>query len=118
MIAAERVAFKRPLVAPGCAAGGMCHAFPCITLGEVGAAGHVVAMTSESKSPIVSLVAAFAGGLFIGYADLTATEVQGPALVLMIVTFACAFPRRAPGWLIAIVAMMGIPLMHGVAVLT
>jgi signal transduction histidine kinase len=61
---------------------------------------------------VLAIAAAFAGGLFVGYVDLTSAEVQGPALILMAVSFFCALPRFAPGWATALAAAAGLPFMH------
>ena len=60
------------------------------------------------------LVAALAGGLVVGWLDRSATEVQGPLLVLMTIAFALSLPRRAPAWAIGIAAAIGLPLAHAV----
>jgi signal transduction histidine kinase len=58
------------------------------------------------------IMAALAGGLVVGWLDRSATEVQGPLLVLMAVAFLVALPRIAPAWAVAITATAGLPLAH------
>ena len=58
------------------------------------------------------VAAALAGGLIVGWLDRSATEVQGPLLLLMTVAFLAAIPRRAPAWAVAIAATAGLPLAH------
>lgn len=58
------------------------------------------------------ILAALAGGLVVGWLDRSATEVQGPLLVLMAVAFLVALPRVAPAWAVAIAATVGLPLAH------
>jgi signal transduction histidine kinase len=59
-----------------------------------------------------SLIAALAGGLVIGWLDRSATEVQGPLLLLMAVAFLVALPRLAPTWAVAIATAAGLPIAH------
>ena len=58
------------------------------------------------------LIAALVGGLVVGWLDRSATEVQGPLLLLMAVAVFAAMPRRAPGWAIAIATTAGLLLAH------
>jgi len=58
------------------------------------------------------LAAALAGGLVVGWLDRSATEVQGPLLVLMMVAFLVAIPRGAPAWATALATSLGLPLAH------
>ena len=58
------------------------------------------------------IAAALAGGLVVGWLDRSATEVQGPLLLLMTVAFLAAIPRRAPAWAVAVAATVGLPLAH------
>jgi signal transduction histidine kinase len=60
----------------------------------------------------VWLAAALAGGLVVGWLDRSATEVQGPLLVLMMVAFLAAIPRGVPAWAVAIATALGLPLAH------
>ena len=58
------------------------------------------------------MAAALAGGLVVGWLDRSATEVQGPLLLLMAAAFLVAIPRGAPAWAIAIATAVGLPLAH------
>lgn len=58
------------------------------------------------------ITAALAGGLGVGWLDRSATEVQGPLLLLMTVAFLAAIPRHAPAWAVALAATAGLPLAH------
>ena len=58
------------------------------------------------------IAAALAGGLSVGWLDRSATEVQGPLLLLMTVAFLTAIPRQAPAWAVALAAAVGLPLAH------
>jgi len=58
------------------------------------------------------IAAAIAGGLGVGWLDRSATEVQGPLLLLMTVAFLAAIPRRAPAWAVALATTAGLPLAH------
>jgi len=68
--------------------------------------------TQETSRPWPWLLAALTGGLVVGWLDRSATEVQGPLLVLMTVAFLAALPCRAPAWAIAIATAFGLPLAH------
>ena len=70
--------------------------------------------TRSRATATLWLLAALAGGLIVGWLDRSATESQGPLLVLMTVAFVTAIPRRAPGWAIAIAAALGLPLAHAI----
>src|SRR5690349_12898319 len=58
------------------------------------------------------IAAALAGGLAVGWLDRSATEIQGPLLLLMTVAFFTAIPRQAPAWAVALAATSGLPLAH------
>jgi two-component system, LytTR family, sensor kinase len=58
------------------------------------------------------IAAALAGGLAVGWLDRSATEVQGPLLLLMTIAFFAAIPRQAPAWAVALAATSGLPLAH------
>lgn len=55
---------------------------------------------------------ALALGLVVGWLDRSATEVQGPLLLLMAAAFLTSIPRGAPAWAIAIATTVGLPLAH------
>ena len=57
---------------------------------------------------------AFAGGWAAGWLDLRAIDVQSPAIVLMLITFALTLPGRAPVSVVAI-ASLGFPIMRVIA---
>ena len=56
---------------------------------------------------------ALGAGLVIGWFDVSATEVQGSVLLLMVAAFAIALLSRAPGWLVALATTAGLTLVHG-----
>lgn len=58
------------------------------------------------------ILAALAGGLVVGWLDRSATEVQGPLLLLMAIAFLVALPGVAPAWAVAIATAAGLPLTH------
>ncbi len=58
------------------------------------------------------LVAALLAGLVTGWLDLSAQEVQGSALLLMLAGFVTALPGGAPVVLIGLAAGMGVPVVH------
>ena len=58
------------------------------------------------------IAAALVGGLFVGWLDRSATDVQAPLLLLMTVAFLTAIPRQAPAWAVALAAAAGLPLAH------
>jgi two-component system LytT family sensor kinase len=58
---------------------------------------------------------ALLAGAVVGVLDLAATEVQGPALLLMTAAFCLAAPRKAPAWLVGVLVGAGIPAAHIVA---
>ena len=60
-------------------------------------------------------VLAFAGGCAAGWVDLSATAPQGPALVVMLVTFALTLPGRAPVTLVSLFTALGLPAVHAAA---
>ena len=47
-----------------------------------------------------------------GGSNRSATEVQGPLLLLMAVAFLVAIPRGAPAWAVAVATFAGLPLAH------
>src|SRR5512143_2647057 len=64
------------------------------------------------RSAWVWVATALALGLFVGWLDRSATEVQGPLLLLMAAAFLTAIPRGAPAWAIAGATAIGLPLAH------
>ena len=56
---------------------------------------------------------AFSGGCATGWVDLSATASQGPALVVMLVTFALTLPGRAPVTLVSLVTARPAGRSHG-----
>lgn len=58
------------------------------------------------------IVVALVLGLVVGWLDLSATEVQGSVLLIMLVGFATALPGQAPVLLLGIATGIGIPLVH------
>ena len=51
-------------------------------------------MMHPPSQPWPWIAAALAGGLSVGWLDRSATEVQGPLLLLMTVAFLTAIPRK------------------------
>ena len=51
-------------------------------------------------------------GLIVGWLDRSATEVQGPLLLLMAAAFIVALPGAAPAWAIAVITALGLPIAH------
>ncbi len=52
------------------------------------------------------------GGLLVAWIDASASDVQGPVTVLLLVTFALTLPGRAPIPLVAVCSSIGLPLVH------
>lgn len=59
----------------------------------------------------LAALAALCLGLVVGWIDLGATDVQGPLLLLMLASFIVALGSRAPVWIIALAATLGLPLV-------
>lgn len=55
---------------------------------------------------------AFASGCVAGWVDLSATEVQGTATLLMLAAFALTLPGRAPIVAVSVASALGIPAVH------
>jgi hypothetical protein len=64
------------------------------------------------REQIVWGILAFAGGCVAGYLDLSATEVQGTVLLLMLLSFALAVPGRASPVVLGVAFGLGIPAVH------
>ena len=60
-------------------------------------------------------VAAIGCGLVVGWFDLSATEVQGPLLLLMVSVFLLTLLGGRPPWLIAAAVALGLPAAHIIA---
>lgn len=60
---------------------------------------------------IICLIA-LAAGIIIGWLDVSATEVQGTLLLLMVSAFALSLVTRAPAWSVALSVTTGLPLAH------
>jgi signal transduction histidine kinase len=58
---------------------------------------------------------AFAAGFIPGWIDLRAVNVQGPALVLMIVNFALTLPGGAPVLLVSFASWLAMPVAQAIA---
>src|SRR6185295_5937827 len=70
-------------------------------------------MTKRSPMETATWCAlALAGGCATGWYDLSASAVQAPALLLMLVTFALTLAGRAPVVPVSLLSAIGIPLMH------
>ncbi|MEP6506808.1 MAG: sensor histidine kinase [Gemmatimonadales bacterium] len=67
-------------------------------------------LTSSAPWIAVALVL----GSVVGWLDLSATEVQGSVLMVMLVGFASALPGQASFVLLGIAAGIGIPLVHAI----
>jgi two-component system LytT family sensor kinase len=65
----------------------------------------------NTRSTIWVAIALLAG-LAVGWLDVSASEVQGPLLLLMLAAFAIAFLSRTPAWLVALAVTLGLPLAH------
>ena len=57
-------------------------------------------------------LAAFGCGLLVGWMDLSATEVQGPLLLLMVCSFLLTLLGGRPPWLMASAVALGLPAAH------
>ena len=73
---------------------------------------RTASLSLASAAP--SIVTALLLGSIVGWLDLSATEVQGSVLLVMLVGFATALPGRAPFVLIGIAAGIGIPVVHAI----
>src|SRR2546423_6746914 len=67
---------------------------------------------APAREQIVWGMLAFAGGCVAGYLDLSATEVQGTVLLLMLLSFALAVPGRASPVVLGVAFGLGIPAVH------
>src|ERR1051325_6839999 len=70
---------------------------------------------ASGASNLLWTLLALSAGCVVGWIDLTATEVQGPALLLMLASFALTAPGRVSPVLVAILVGGGIPLVHLIA---
>lgn len=59
----------------------------------------------------LAALAALCLGLVVGWIDVGATDVQGPVLLLMLASFIVALGSRAPVWIIAVAATLGMPIV-------
>jgi hypothetical protein len=70
---------------------------------------------ASGSSTLIWALSALAAGCVVGWVDLTATSVQGPALLLMLASFALTVPGRVSPVLVAVLCGSGVPLVHLVA---
>ena len=66
---------------------------------------------SKGELALWSLLAVGAGCI-VGWIDLSATDVQGPVLLLMVASFVLTVPGRAPALLVGVLCGVGVPLVH------
>jgi len=90
------------------------RAFVASSLAAIGAGGTLDRMPNHRRTRELALwgLTAFAAGIVAGATDLSAREVQGPALLLMLAAFAATLPGRMPVWLAAVCTALGLPAAH------
>ena len=71
---------------------------------------RTISQSLASAAPWI--IAALIMGSIVGWFDVSAAEVQGTVLMVMLVGFETALPGKAPFLLLGVAAGLGVPLLH------